>query len=33
MEENYFPYYLLKVIENDMKYMLQEKKKEGFFFF
>lgn len=31
MEENYFSYYLLKVIENDMKYMLQEKKKGKFF--
>lgn len=31
MEENYFPYYLLKVIENDMKYMLQEKKRKFFF--
>lgn len=32
MEENYFSYYLLKVIENDMKYMFQEKKSEVFFF-
>lgn len=31
MEENYFSYYLLKVIENDMRYMLQEKKSEFFF--
>lgn len=32
MEENYFSYYLLKVIENDMKYMFQEQKKVKFFF-
>lgn len=32
MEENYFSYYLLKVIENDKKYMFQEKKSEVFFF-
>lgn len=31
IEENYFSYYLLKVIENDMRYMLQEKKKVNFF--
>lgn len=31
MEQNYFSYYLPKVIENDMKYILQEKKNQVFF--